>query len=342
MHTHTHTLASVLLLLLCLAAPSVGSAQTGDAESQARGFIQEAVREHQAGRYPEAQALFRRAHALDPTARTLRGIGMASFEMREYVTALRALRAALAEQERRPLTDAQREHAQRLVDRALAFVGTYRVELDPAEATMHLDGRSLEPEPDGTVLIDAGTHTLSIEAPGHRIRSVRLVVDGGAESTLTLRLESLSASEPVNAEPEPEPERDLTTPTPPPASPPAISRGGGGGDGEGLIIGGTILVVAAGLAGGASVGTGILALSKQADLQDECRGTVCSGSLMDTQAQARTLALATDVLWIGAAALAVTGAVLLILGVSQGSAEDPAVQAACGPDGCGFGVEGHF
>ena len=63
---------------------------------QYTSLLEEAVSEYDARRYEEARALFRKAHDISPNARTLRGIGMASFELREYVEALRALEGALA------------------------------------------------------------------------------------------------------------------------------------------------------------------------------------------------------------------------------------------------------
>ena len=54
-------------------------------------LIGDAVAEYDAGHFQEARALFRQAHEKSPTARTLRGIGMCSFELRDYVEAARAL-----------------------------------------------------------------------------------------------------------------------------------------------------------------------------------------------------------------------------------------------------------
>src|SRR5688572_29305605 len=61
-----------------------------------RAVIDEAIAESGASRWEEARALFRRAHGMYPNARTLRGIGMSSFELRDYVGAYRALGEALA------------------------------------------------------------------------------------------------------------------------------------------------------------------------------------------------------------------------------------------------------
>src|SRR4051812_11159906 len=82
--------SAVLVVALGAASPRVAVAQDADTP-QYRGLLNEAVSEYDARRYEEARALFRRAHELSPNARTLRGIGMASFELREYVEALRAL-----------------------------------------------------------------------------------------------------------------------------------------------------------------------------------------------------------------------------------------------------------
>ncbi len=63
----------------------------------------------------------------------------------------------------------------------------------------------------------------------------------------------------------------------------------------------------------ASVATGVMALSKQQQLDDECVGGVCDPSLRGTADSGKTLAIVTDVLLFGGAATAATGAVLLFL-----------------------------
>src|SRR3954468_5859705 len=78
-------------------APPRALAQDPAETPQYRSLLEEAVAEYDARRYEEARALFRRAHDLSPNARTMRGIGMASFELREYVEALRALEGALVD-----------------------------------------------------------------------------------------------------------------------------------------------------------------------------------------------------------------------------------------------------
>jgi tetratricopeptide (TPR) repeat protein len=70
-----------------------------------------------AGNWEEALALFRQAHALRPSARTLRGMGVASFEARHYADAIRYLTAAATETAR-PLTPEQLLAVEQLIPRA--------------------------------------------------------------------------------------------------------------------------------------------------------------------------------------------------------------------------------
>src|SRR6185295_14720316 len=91
-----------LLAACMLVAPAVarGAADHEAPESgdqAARALLARAIAEYDAGRFLEARALFRRAQQESPSARTLRGIGMASFELRDYVAASRALGMSLKE-----------------------------------------------------------------------------------------------------------------------------------------------------------------------------------------------------------------------------------------------------
>ena len=83
----------------------------------------------------------------------------------------------------------------------------------------------------------------------------------------------------------------------------------------------------------ASIGTGVVALGRDADLADQCSGGVCDESLQGDVDSGRRLATATDVLWIAGTAAAVTGLVLWLTGTRE---EVPAQQAslACDARGC--------
>ena len=91
-----HALA---LCLLAASAASVSAAASAQpAPSGYRELLAEGVVEFDEGNFDRAGALFAKAHALYPNARTLRGMGLSAFEASQYAIALVHLRAALAEQ----------------------------------------------------------------------------------------------------------------------------------------------------------------------------------------------------------------------------------------------------
>lgn len=189
-------LGAALLVCLAIAAPAraqpveAAAPQPQADDAQYRAAVDDAVREFAAGRFEEARSLFKRAHVLSPNARTLRGMGMTAFELRMYVQAIRELKAALAEA-RKPLEGEMRARAEALLDKAEKFVGSVRVELDPAKAVLLVDGKAPEPEASGVLLLDAGLHVLSATAEGHKSTNVRISVEGAAEQTVRMTLEPL-------------------------------------------------------------------------------------------------------------------------------------------------------
>jgi hypothetical protein len=198
---------------------TAGAAEKSDEESTPVSvLIGDAVAEYDAGHFQEARALFRQAHDKSPTARTLRGIGMCSFELRDYVEAARALGASLRDQ-RRPLTSEQKRHAEALLARAHTFIGRFNVHVKPADASLFVDGHPAEVEPDGVLLLPFGRHQLSLRcascSPAEKDEDVE--VSGGEHKDLELALAPA-----------------------PPASPPGLADTSGAG---------------AGPAGGAGTGT---------------------------------------------------------------------------------------
>jgi len=178
-----------LALIAALVASSGAAARAADEDTPVAVLIGDAVAEYDAGHYQEARALFRQAHDKVPTARTLRGIGMASFELRDYVEAARALGASLRDQ-RRPLTPEQKRHAEALLARANTFIGRFTVKIKPESASLFVDGHPADPEPDGVVLLAFGRHQLSLRcascAPAEKDEDVE--VSGGEHKTIARAL----------------------------------------------------------------------------------------------------------------------------------------------------------
>jgi hypothetical protein len=128
--------------------------------------------------------LFERAHALAPSARTLRGLGISAFELRHYVQAVRELEASLVDP-RNPLTAEQRSEVNQAVARARRYVGTVSVRVRPERAMLLLDGVEIK---ERELLLDVGDDRLTARAEGYRDADHALRVAGGSTQSVVLEL----------------------------------------------------------------------------------------------------------------------------------------------------------
>jgi hypothetical protein len=195
------------LLALVLSICSVSHSALGQSEDY-KSLTDAAVEEHSLGHYEEARALFTRAHAINPSARTFFGMGVAAFESRQYVDAIGLLEQARADG-RRPLTAAQRKQTDSLLERAQAFVVRVPIRVTPKSARVTIDGRALEPDAQGTLLLDAGAHQVVISAEGYEEVSRLTRWEAGHAPPFEVRLEKREAGgshDPALA-PEPTPDR---------------------------------------------------------------------------------------------------------------------------------------
>jgi hypothetical protein len=270
--------------------------------------IDEGLAEYDAHHFEEARSLFRRAHEITPNARTFRGIGMTSFELRDYVSAVHNLSAAVQDQ-RRPLAPGKRQHAQELLARSRMFVDVYTLTVSPQNAHVLVDGRAPEYEPDGTLMFGIGSHTVEVRAHGMVARTLPVDVRGGQQKELSVTLEPVAVAPVPAATTEAAPAATATEPLTPAAS--------NVGPAVWLIAGGATAL----LAGGA----GYYLYTRQTQL-DNCHnpafGLQCTNeSSMKTW---RNVALG---MTIGAGAAALTMALIGILSWDSGPAPSQAPSA---------------
>lgn len=247
---------------LCLAMlSSAAAAQERDYE----GLIGEAVSEFSRGNFVEARALFLLAHEARPNARTFRGLGFVEFELREYVRAVEYLEASLTDS-RNALTDAQRQGVDRLLRRARRFVGTFTLKVEPAEATLNVDGVDVASTDGGTLALNAGNHALLIEAEGYDSHKATLTVRGGEHKMMQVSLTALSESA----------EGDEAPQTQASSAPGAAATTD---DSGGSVPTSSLVAFAVGAAGLATFGVfGGMALAKDSKLQD------CSPTCLQSEA----------------------------------------------------------
>jgi hypothetical protein len=303
---------SCVLCSMVLCALGAARVQGQGANPRYQTSIEQAVREFGAGNYAEARALFRKAHAISPNARTWRGMGMAAFELKLYVDAQRELSAALENKER-PLTDDQRVQVQSLLDQSHAFVGRYQVLLQPAHARVSVDGQEASFEPDQVLLLDLGDHVLSAVADGYQEARVPLHVDGGEDQVLRVELAPPAAAGEVTAQGAPaaptEPSHAVAASTEP-AAPRAALQPHDSSDG--LEIAAFVTLGGAALLGGVSAAFWISGNAKYQKLERTCAG-FCSEAQL---AALKTSDLLTTVFLGAAIAAAATASALFVIDLS--------------------------
>jgi hypothetical protein len=156
--------------------------------SEYRQLVQQALDEFQRGNWDEAAGLFSQAHKLSPSARTLRGMGLAAFEGRRYVDALRDLRAAL-DSTVNPLTAEQRAEVTDTVSRAEHYVVKLELTVEPSSAELRING-AIQPDQEGTrvLVVDPGMLELRASAPGYEVEVRQLRMVSGIPQQVALRL----------------------------------------------------------------------------------------------------------------------------------------------------------
>jgi hypothetical protein len=163
-------------------------------------LIGQALAEHEAQHYAEARALFLRAHAVYSNARTLRGIGMMEFELRNYAESIKMLEAALASQVN-PLEGALREATRELLARARSFVVPVMLTIEPVvtQLRVQIDGMPVAWTAGRTLELAVGEHTIEISAPGYPAVSRALSAKGGALERISVQLRPVAGARPAPA-----------------------------------------------------------------------------------------------------------------------------------------------
>jgi len=308
---------ALLLFVVLQAGPAFAQGEEDEAYKSAVGA---AVQEFAGGNWAEARALFKRAHDLSPNARTLRGMGMAAYELRLYVPALRELEGALRDT-RKPLDAEQVEQAKKLIKLASAFVGRYRVVLEPANAVVSIDGSAAHFEPGQVLLLELGAHELSAIAPGFERGAVKFNTEGGEDKELPLQLLAEAEAGVVPAAPPVPQEMETTTDD---------AAEGPSDSGPNVAPWAWVMVGTTAVFGGIAGGMWAMGSSGYSDLEKECGSTQsCTDKEIDDSGVSTADTLTSVFLGLSGAA-AVTAIVLFIVDAGQED-EAPAVSFNVGP-----------
>ncbi|HET6335940.1 MAG TPA: hypothetical protein VFG30_22090 [Polyangiales bacterium] len=181
--------ALALAVGCCLTFAPSSRALAEDAAPQADSTeythtIEQAVERFRARDFNQARTLFQAAHKLDPSARTLRGVGLTDFESGRYAVAIAELESALADT-RKPLDAQQRIEVQQVIAHARGFVGNLELQITPKEASVTIDGILVRGD---AYSLDAGEHVLRASASGYveAEQTVRVLPADLTRAVLTL------------------------------------------------------------------------------------------------------------------------------------------------------------
>jgi tetratricopeptide (TPR) repeat protein len=175
------------LFLLCLQGPLRGSAAPPpDAAERAQTLFSEGLALSGARRWVDAREAFRRSIALVPRASTYFNLGIACLELQLGREALDALDAF------DKLADAQaharfRATASELRARAQALVATLVLSVQPASASVLIDGEGFAGGAQRIVFLHPGSHRVEVNAEGYLPTSFE--VDLSVRNTYQRRVE---------------------------------------------------------------------------------------------------------------------------------------------------------
>jgi hypothetical protein len=327
---------ALMFAYVSLSLPQTAAAQGrgGSSEdAEYRSVVEEALAEFNRGNWEEAAALFERAHRLNPSARTLRGMGLTAYEARRYVDAIRYLSDALTET-RRPLTPQQREEVSSTLDRAKRFVAHLRLKVGPSDARVTINGRVAEPDSKGDVTTDPGLLDVEISADGYETTLRRVRLTAGGQEELTVQLSKVRTEAPVVQTPQPQAATTAAVPSQP------VDEGGnaigtlkwvvGGVAIAGLATGGILLAVQKSKAGEYEKNCG--EMNANSDYCNDLRSQVTVGGPLWT---------APIVAFSVGGGLAAIAAVLFLVDATD-DASSGSASNGCGPGPGELGMQCHL
>jgi tetratricopeptide (TPR) repeat protein len=191
------TVCCAALALWSAAVPALAQAQVAAPEDYEH-VIARALTAYAGKRFDEARSLFEQAHTLQPSARTLRGLGLTAFALNRYTVAKPELEAALID-ERKPLTREQRDEVIKFLTWMRTNLGTLRLEFSPAHAIALVDAAPVNP---GSQLLELGAHALEVRANGYESREEHFVLEHEKPLNLRIDLFRLPSDPAVVAEPQ--------------------------------------------------------------------------------------------------------------------------------------------
>lgn len=193
------SLLAVLLagpVLLTTAAHAQRSARPSAREQEARTLFQSGLDAASEERWADALELFRRSRAIVERPSVLYNEAQVLVHLGRFVEARSALRAFEAASTATTAEERTRiERARALTAEIDAQIATLVVRVDPADASIEVDGEtSALSGPVRTLELDPGRHAITVRAEGRDARSFTVALLSGTRSAETVTLPESSAT----------------------------------------------------------------------------------------------------------------------------------------------------
>lgn len=186
----------VALVLALLSAAPIASAQTQDTAS-AEATFRRGMAAMRDGRNAEAAVEFRQSYRLNPLPDVVFNLALALRGAGRFAASIGAFERYLATAPAH-MPRARREAVRELLPQLRAQVASVRVEVDPADATLRVDGQTIERAANGSdvgelvavdprdanvLLLDAGAHSIEVLREGFRAERREITVRGGSQTS---------------------------------------------------------------------------------------------------------------------------------------------------------------
>jgi hypothetical protein len=332
----------IVASFVCALIAATAAAEDDDGEKQARVQFDQGIRMYEEGNFEGASIAFNRAFELRPSYKIRYNVGQVEAELKHYARALEAYTQYLAEGGDE-VDPARRDEVTRKIEELKSLVGTVTIEYGDDGVTVLIDEERRGTTPlDAPLMLDMGSHELSLRQGIEEIYRETFRVAGGQALTLSLEAPSEVPAAPLvpdEAPPKPAPEsaESGTPPAPETArdtSSPEAPKKRRVWTFVALGVG-----AAAGIAGGA---VGGVALSKESDLEAACPDKRCPESERGEADTVRGMTIAADVLFGVAAVGAVTALVLFFVEPGHGEHRSASATPRIAPTPNGIALQGRF
>lgn len=165
----------------------LGGAAPRSGEDASEQTLRAALEAYERGDLELANTLLERVHIEQPSARTLRGLGIVAFQQGRYADALVLLEQSLIHPDK-PLDAELRANVQQLIALSRTHLGELTLRVTPDDAQLFVDGRATVYASGMRLTVAVGAHELSLRREGYEPKNLSIAIAAAGELSLDVVL----------------------------------------------------------------------------------------------------------------------------------------------------------